>query len=110
MASVGLLLGTLPSVVAVFLSITLVTSGFFLQHACMVSLLNTYAGKHAGVVNSLYVSIYYLGGAAGAYLPGLIYLNAGWLVFSLLLLFAVGTSFWVSYMTRAGGNAFLKFS
>ncbi len=110
MACIGLLLGTLPSVVAVFLSITLVTSGFFLQHACMVSLLNTYAGKQAGVVNSLYVSIYYLGGAAGAYLPGLIYLKAGWVVFCILLLSAVLMSFWISLTTQSDGNAFLKFS
>ncbi|MEM8486327.1 MAG: MFS transporter [Bacteroidota bacterium] len=110
MVCIGLLIGLLPSIVAIFIAITLVTSGFFLQHACMVSLLNTYAGPYAGSVNSLYVSIYYLGGAAGAYLPGLIFLNAGWALYTGLLLAVVGISFAVSFTTRPAGGAFLKFS
>lgn len=110
MVCAGLLIGILPAIGAVFIAITLVTSGFFLQHASMISLLNAYAGPYAGSVNSLYVAIYYLGGAAGAYLPGLLFLRSGWMIFTGLLIVVVLASFVISYTTRTGDVAFLKFS
>ena len=82
----GLLIGAIDSVVAVFIAVLLVTSGFFLQHATIAGSLNSYAGDRAGDVNSLYVSFYYIGGTAGSYLPGLLYVSAGWTPFVLLLL------------------------
>lgn len=82
----GFVLALVPSVVTLFLGVTLVTCGFFLQHATIAALLNGYAADRAGDVNSLYVAIYYIGGTAGSYLPGLVYIAHGWTYFVALLL------------------------
>jgi YNFM family putative membrane transporter len=36
------------------------------------------AQEHKGVVNGLYVSIYYFSGALGSWLPGYLYEGIGW--------------------------------
>ena len=74
----GILTAGLYAEGAIFFAVLLMTSGFFLQHATVSALLNRYAGDRAGDVNSLYVSFYYIGGTAGSYLPGLVYVSAGW--------------------------------
>ncbi len=106
----GLGAASLPSVVAVFIAVALVTSGFFLLHTSTATLLNTYAGDHAGKVNSLYIAIYYLGGSAGSYLPGLLYVSHGWMHFLGLLSVSVFISIVILASTRQPGNAFLKVS
>ena len=67
-------------------------AGFFLIHATMSGLANHLASEHKAVVNGLYVSIYYLSGALGSWLPGYVYDRYGWSsliqVFSLMLVFA----------------------
>jgi YNFM family putative membrane transporter len=64
-------------------------AGFFLIHALLSGLVNHLAREHKGVVNGLYVSIYYFSGALGSWLPGYLYEAAGWhgmiLVFVLIL-------------------------
>ena len=107
---VGLLLLYIPSAFAVFIAMAFVTSGFFLQHTSIATLLNKYAVKQAGIVNSLYISVYYLGGSAGSYLPGLLYESQGWTAFTSLLLLIVVLCILVVYTTRATGNAFLNVS
>lgn len=66
-------------------------AGFFLIHATLSGLVNHLASEHRGVVNGLYVSIYYISGALGSWLPGYIYDRFGWssqiLVFTLILVF-----------------------
>jgi YNFM family putative membrane transporter len=66
-------------------------AGFFLIHATLSGLVNHLASEHRGVVNGLYVSIYYISGALGSWLPGYIYDRFGWssliLVFALILVF-----------------------
>ena len=66
-------------------------AGFFLIHATLSGLVNHLASEHRGVVNGLYVSIYYISGALGSWLPGYIYDRFGWsnliLVFTLILFF-----------------------
>ncbi len=66
-------------------------AGFFLIHALLSGLANHLASEHKGVVNGLYVSIYYFSGAMGSWLPGYLYEGAGWnamvLVFLLILVF-----------------------
>ena len=52
--------------------------GFFLVHSRLSGLANHLADDHKGVVNGLYVSIYYLSGALGSWLPGYIYDGLGW--------------------------------
>ncbi len=64
-------------------------AGFFLIHALLSGLANHLAREHKGVVNGLYVSIYYLSGALGSWLPGYLYEGLGWhgmiVVFTLIL-------------------------
>lgn len=101
----GLVIASQPSVVAVFFAVMLVTSGFFLQHTSIATMLNRYAGPHAGDVNSLYVSIYYFGGTAGSYLPGLLYIAAGWGYFIMLLLSFMLVSASIALTTRHPADA-----
>ena len=56
----------------------LLAGGFFLIHALLSGLANHIASEHRGVVNGLYVSVYYLSGALGSWLPGYIYEGIGW--------------------------------
>jgi MFS transporter, YNFM family, putative membrane transport protein len=58
----------------------------FFVHAIASGYLNRLAPGHKGIVNGLYVSFYYAGGAVGSYLPGFIYRGFGWKVFLLSLL------------------------
>ena len=56
----------------------LLAAGFFLIHALLSGLANHLALEHRGVVNGLYVSIYYFSGALGSWLPGYLYEGLGW--------------------------------
>ncbi len=56
----------------------LLAAGFFLMHALLSGLANHLAQEHKGVVNGLYVSIYYFSGALGSWLPGYLYEGLGW--------------------------------
>jgi YNFM family putative membrane transporter len=68
-------------------------AGFFLIHALLSGLANHLAQEHKGVVNGLYVSIYYFSGALGSWLPGYLYEGIGWhgMVLVFLLLLGIGT-------------------
>ncbi|MFV2032846.1 MAG: MFS transporter [Gammaproteobacteria bacterium] len=60
-------------------------AGFFFIHSTLSGLVNHLAREHKGVVNGLYVSIYYISGALGSWLPGYLYDRVGWN--SLILVF-----------------------
>lgn len=64
-------------------------AGFFLIHALLSGLTNHLAQEHKGVVNGLYVSIYYFSGALGSWLPGYLFEGLGWdgmiIVFMMIL-------------------------
>lgn len=64
-------------------------AGFFLIHALLSGLANHLSQEHKGVVNGLYVSIYYFSGALGSWLPGYLFEGLGWdgmiIVFMLIL-------------------------
>lgn len=81
----AILLLTLPRFEWVFLNMFLFCAGMFLIHSLLSGQLNQLAPAKKGIVNGLYISFYYLGGAAGAYLPGFIYRSFGWMSFSLSL-------------------------
>ena len=99
----GILLGTgvsilgmtgllISSVAGVFIAMLAMSTGFFLVHAMLSAFLN-YAAPHSkGVVNGLYLSFYYAGGALGAYLPGFVLRAQGWTSYVLVLcsFFCVG--------------------
>lgn len=67
-----------PSVPLLFGVMFVFCGGMFLAHATASGLLNRCAGENKGVVNGLYVSFYYAGGALGSYGPGPIYRVWGW--------------------------------
>lgn len=78
-------------------------AGFFLLHAVLSGYVNRHTGEEASSVNGLYVAIYYAGGTAGSYVPGLLYEAAGWTAFlgGLALVSAFGmTLLWQA--TRIG--------
>ena len=53
-------------------------AGFFLIHALLSGLANHLAQEHKGVVNGVYVSVYYFSGALGSWLPGYLYEALAW--------------------------------
>lgn len=90
------LLGTasflLPGNALAYASMLLFAAGMFTLHSVLSAFLNHLEAERKGLVNGLYVSAYYTGGAMGSYLPGFLYLELGWtafVVFLLLLLTAL---------------------
>jgi len=81
----GAMLAVVPAVEAMFIAVTILTAGFFLIHAVIAATLTEGTNHDAATVNSLYITIYYVGGAAGSYLPGLVYARAGWSAFLVLI-------------------------
>jgi len=69
-------------------------AGFFLIHALLSGLANHLAREHKGVVNGLYVSVYYFSGALGSWLPGYLYEGLGWRVMVLVFVVILGVSAW----------------
>lgn len=77
----------------ILLTMFFLATGFFLVHASLSGLVNHLASEHKGVVNGLYVSIYYFSGALGSWLPGYVFEWIGWngmiVCFMAILLFCV---------------------
>ena len=86
--SLVLALGTIWMLIA---QVFVMCLGMFLVHTLAAGEVNHNAGSLGGVVNGLYVSCYYAGGALGAWLMGYIYDYFGWHVF-LVVLAVVGGS------------------
>jgi YNFM family putative membrane transporter len=78
-------------------------AGFFLIHALLSGLANHLAQEHKGVVNGLYVSIYYFSGALGSWLPGYLYEGIGWHGMVLVFLLLLGIGAWS--ISRFGNSA-----
>jgi MFS transporter, YNFM family, putative membrane transport protein len=80
---------------ALFLVMFLFCGAMFLVHATASGYVNRQAPERKGIVNGLYVSFYYAGGAIGSFVPGVIYRRFDWsavilflLAFALFALFA----------------------
>ena len=67
-----------PSLVVAAVSLAGICAGFFGMHAAAVGSLNRRVAQSRGRANSLYVLLYYLGGAAGISATGTAYVRAGW--------------------------------
>ncbi|MCZ6667974.1 MAG: MFS transporter [Gammaproteobacteria bacterium] len=84
-------------------------AGFFLIHGTLSGLVNHLASEHKAVVNGLYVSIYYISGALGSWLPGYVYDRFGWgsmiLVFALILVFTAWFILQLRLDTNKPGSA-----
>lgn len=73
--------GTITAIVVMFVFVT----GMFMVHSTLSGFLNHLASERKGVVNGLYISFYYAGGAIGSWLPTIIYSRYGWSVFLAVL-------------------------
>ena len=91
----GLLMLLFVAFKGLIVTMFFLAAGFFLIHALLSGLTNHLAQEHKGVVNGLYVSIYYFSGALGSWLPGYLFEGLGWngmiIVFMLILGFCVWT-------------------
>ena len=74
----ALLIMIVPHVAALVGGMFLLCGASFLTHATATGYLNHHVLEYKGVVNGLYVSFYYGGGAIGSYLPGYAYRSFGW--------------------------------
>ena len=68
----------LPSVPVLFGFMLVLAAGMFLIHSTLSGFLNHAAPEHKGVVNGIYVSVYYLSGTLGSWLPLVLYRHFGW--------------------------------
>jgi YNFM family putative membrane transporter len=88
----GLVMLLFVAVQGLIVTMFFLAAGFFLIHALLSGLSNHLAREHKGVVNGLYVSVYYFSGALGSWLPGYLYEATGWrgmvLVFVVILALA----------------------
>lgn len=94
-----------PSEPVIFVAMGLFCGGMFLVQTTAPGVINRLVPGGGGVVNGLYLSFYYAGGALGSYLPGFVYRRFGWTAFVLSLtgLLAVAL-FLASGLRRAGGS------
>ena len=67
-----------PEVPVLFAAMILICGGMFLVHGTTPGLINALAPDRRGVINGLYVAAYYAGGTLGAWLPGMLFTQAGW--------------------------------
>ncbi len=67
----------MPAQAAIFACVFVLCTGMFLAHSVAPGVLNGAESEHKGLVNGLYISFYYSGGALGAYMPGLILVHYG---------------------------------
>ncbi len=77
-------------------------AGFFLIHSLLSGLANQLTKEHKGVVNGLYVSIYYFSGALGSWLPGFLYDGLGWNGMILIFIVILSIGAWSLSRFRSG--------
>lgn len=75
-------------------------AGMFMVHSILSGFLNHISTRRKGVVNGLYISFYYAGGAIGSWLPTVIYSRFGWNVFIALLVLTSLAGFYFSVQLR----------
>ncbi len=79
--AVGMALFAVPRPEYLYVSMFVFCAGMFLVHSVLSGYLNHLASERKGVVNGLYVSLYYSGGALGSILPAVLYRHFGWNVY-----------------------------
>jgi YNFM family putative membrane transporter len=98
------LLGTaafaLPGNLPAYGSMLVFAAGMFTLHSVLSALLNHLETERKGLINGLYVSAYYSGGALGSYLPGFLYQHFGWTIFVVFLLGLLSILTVLSWMLR----------
>jgi len=84
--AIALVVMIFPSVITVVGGMFLLCGALFLTHSTAAGFLNRHADGRQAVVNGLYVSFYYGGGAIGSYFPGYLYRGFGWTGYMLALI------------------------
>ena len=74
----GICLTLIPSIVAAIVGLAILSSGIFICQSSAASYMGLVAGKSRASASGLYATFYYLGGAAGAFVPGLFWTFGGW--------------------------------
>jgi YNFM family putative membrane transporter len=89
---IGLVMLLFVALQGLIVTMFFLAAGFFLIHALLSGLVNHMAQEHKGVVNGLYVSIYYFSGALGSWLPGYLYEGVGWqgMIYVFVLILGLG--------------------
>ncbi len=103
----GLLLNAVGLIAYVITDFTLLyfvmfafSAGFFFIHSTLSGLVNHLAVEHKGVVNGLYVSIYYISGALGSWLPAYLYGWLGWGSLIIVFVVVLGVTAWLMMQLR----------
>ena len=90
----GLVMLLFVALQGLILMMFFLAGGFFLIHALLSGLANHLSQEHKGVVNGLYVSIYYFSGALGSWLPGYWYEGFGWNSMIVAFMLILGVCAW----------------
>jgi YNFM family putative membrane transporter len=90
----------LPGNQLAYLSMLIFAAGMFTLHSVLSAFLNHLETERKGLINGLYVSAYYCGGALGSYFPGFIYQGVGWSAFIAFLLLLLSMLTILSLMLR----------
>lgn len=102
--SLALVLMMVPAVPVLITGMFLLCGANFLTHSSAAGYLNQQAAGRQAVVNGLYVSFYYAGGAVGSYLPGYLYRAYGWNGFMVALLLVILLAVAFAVRLPAPGN------
>jgi YNFM family putative membrane transporter len=81
----GALLFLLPGNTIAYPAMLVFAAGMFTLHSVLSAFLNHLETTRKGLINGLYVSAYYSGGALGSWLPGFVLQAYGWSAFIWLL-------------------------
>jgi len=90
----------LPGNQLAYVSMLVFAAGMFTLHSVLSAFLNHLEMERKGLINGLYVSAYYAGGAMGSYLPGFLYQHIGWTAFVAFLLLLLLVLTGLSLMLR----------
>lgn len=96
--ALGGLIFMADSIALMYLAMFVFAAGMFTLHSVLSGYLNHIERSRKGMLNGLYVSAYYSGGALGSFLPGLLYQGAGWVWFTLLLIAMTIMVGWLFYL------------
>jgi predicted MFS family arabinose efflux permease len=99
-SATGLLLTLIPSLVAIVVGLTIMTTGVFAAQASSQGYIGVVARERRSTAAALYLTVYYTGGGLGAIFPAVVWSRGGWpatvalIVFVQVLAAAVAALLW----------------
>lgn len=102
--AIGLIGYLITDFVLLYIVMFAFSAGFFFIHSTLSGLANHLAIEHRGVVNGLYVSVYYISGALGSWLPTYLYAWYGWYSLVIVFIGVLGVTAWLIMNLRLGIN------